>query len=378
MSSARPLQTICDLENVITTFAYLSSAELTDIGRRRANNEDSLLSLPEHGIFCVADGMGGVQGGEVASQAVVDAVRTVFLQSPEAAFAVTADASATLFELALNEASQWIKQRADRLGIDGTGSTVVGLVFDRVNPSRGIALHAGDSRAYRLRHDKLEQLTADHSAAAAAGLPDDSLLPPMFRGVITRAVGLERNVNLDATPFDVMAGDIFLLCSDGLDKMLSDRRIHKILRKHQSGPLEQVTVSLVDEALHAGGDDNVTVIIIRVDQNMPHGPTMDIPPETLVLEQLVVSEPDAYEAASWQDESDMANEIASEVREYAARAAADSAILSEFRGRVRSRPKIKRTVAASSGSGFWFWLPLILVILAGVVTFLLLKTRGAI
>ena len=252
-----------------TPFAYLSSVELTDIGRRRKNNEDSMVSLPGTGVFCVADGMGGVHGGEVASKAIVDSLRNVFLNPSDAALPLTADVSAKMFERALNEASSWIRERADGLGISGTGSTAVGLVFDGVTPSRGIALHAGDSRAYRLRDDTLAQLTTDHSVAAAAGLPDDSTLPFMFRGVITRAVGLDRTVVLEATPFDVMPGDIFLLCSDGLDKMLSDRRIQKIMRKHQADPLEQMAKCLIDEALYEGGDDNVTVIVIRVAPEVP-------------------------------------------------------------------------------------------------------------
>jgi serine/threonine protein phosphatase PrpC len=315
---------------VNTPFSYLSSAELTDIGRRRNNNEDAMIRLPGNGVFCVADGMGGAQGGEVASKAVVDALRKAFQETTAVDFAGTVDATATMFECVLNEASRWIKERADRLGIHGTGSTVVGLIFDRMAPSHGIALHAGDSRAYRFRDDWLEQLTADHSVAAAAGLPDDSTLPPMFKGVITRAVGLEQNVILESTHFDVAAGDIFLLCSDGLDKMLSDRRIQKIIRKNQFGPLEIMVKCLVSEALYAGGDDNVTVIVIRVAQ---------------------------------------ADGV------YPVSTVADSGMLAKVRGRVRSRPNIKRTAHSSPGGIVWVWALFILVILSGVVTFLLLNTR---
>lgn len=280
-----------------TPFPYLASADLTDVGRRRKNNEDSLIRLPDAGIFCVADGMGGVQGGEIASKACVDALRKEFTETPEAPFALTADASARLVERALNGASKWIKTRAESLGMSGTGSTAVVLVFDRVTPSQGIALHAGDSRAYRLRGDKLAQITADHSVAAAAGLPDDSSLPPMFRGVITRAVGLERRVELEYTPFDVVPGDVFLICSDGLSKMVNDKRITKLVRKHIAGPLEAMARALVDEALEAGGDDNVSVVLIQVAAELPKGPTMEVPPETLALEQLVVV-PDTTPAAT--------------------------------------------------------------------------------
>lgn len=379
-----------------TPFAYLSCAALSDVGRRRKNNEDSLVTLPDNGVFCVADGMGGVQGGEVASKAVVDALQKAFKDSPEAPFSVTADASAKLFERAVNAASHWIKERAEGLGISGTGSTAVGLVFDRVTPCQGIALHAGDSRAYRFRDDKLVQLTTDHSVAAAAGLPDDSTLPAMFRGVITRAVGLDRNVALEATPFDVKDGDVFLLCSDGLDKMLSDRRIQKIIRKHKADPLEQMAKCLIDEALEEGGEDNVTVIVIRVEAPLPRGPTMDIPPETLALEQLVVGDPPPPAGRAPHDEHDETGETANTAGGRTASTMADGVLPSgdrlvgstpttpdSVRGGARtpitpaqSASEFKRIGGpAPSDSMTWFWLLFALVILAGVGTFLLLKTR---
>ncbi len=291
-------------------FDYLTSAELTDVGRRRKNNEDSLIRLPEAGVFCVADGMGGVQGGEVASKASVDALKKEFTESPDAPFALTADAAARLVERALNSASNWIKERAEGLGLNGSGSTAVALVFDRVTPSQGVALHAGDSRAYRLRDEKLVQLTVDHSVAAAAGLADDSSLPPMFRGVITRAVGLDRHVQLEATPFDVVPNDIFVLCSDGLSKMVSDRRLQKLLRKHGDGDLSELARVLVEEALKEGGEDNVSVVVVRVAKELPKGPTMEIPPETLVLEKLVVAEAPPPEPSHFGDEHDATGETA--------------------------------------------------------------------
>ena len=269
-------------------FSYLVSAELTDVGRRRKNNEDAVLCLAAQGVFCVADGMGGVQGGEVASKATIDALRQTFTGSPDAAYAVTAAASACLVARSLNRASQWIKDRADEHGLTGAGSTAVIIVFDRVTPSKAIILHAGDSRAYRLRADRLVQLSADHSVAAAAGLSDDKDLPAMFRGVITRAVGLENTVRLEETPTDVLADDLFLLCSDGLTKMVSDKLLHKVLRKNLDAAPQALARILVDEALKAGGEDNVSVVLVRVAKTLPQAPTMDVPPETLALE---VSDP---------------------------------------------------------------------------------------
>ena len=265
-------------------FSYLTSAELTDIGLRRNNNEDALLRLPEQGVFCVADGMGGVQDGEVASQAAVDALRQAFTESSDAPFALTAKASARLIARALNSASQWIQVRADERGLTGSGSTAVVLAFDRITPSRALVLHAGDSRAYRYREDTLVQLSADHSVAAAAGLADERDLPAIFRGVITRAVGLEATVELEETAVDVQPNDLFLLCSDGLSKMIPDRLIQDLLQKHASDPLDTLARLLVDEALQAGGEDNVSALLVRTAEALPEAPTQETPAETLALE----------------------------------------------------------------------------------------------
>jgi protein phosphatase len=270
---------------VNSAFSYLASADVTDVGRRRKNNEDSVLRLPEAGVFCVADGMGGVQGGEVASKAAVDALREMFTASPDAPCAVTAQASARLVARALNRASQWIKARSEERGLTGTGSTAVVLAFDRVTPAQAVILHAGDSRAYRFRGERLEQLSTDHSVAAAAGLPDDKTLPAMFRGVITRAVGLEGSVVLEETPADVAGGDLFLLCSDGLTKMVSDKALGKLLRKHGDEDVAALAGRLVGEALEAGGEDNVSVVLVRVSDVLPEGPTMEVPPRTRELER---------------------------------------------------------------------------------------------
>jgi len=265
-------------------FTYLTSAALSDVGRRRKNNEDSLVRFPGQGVFCVADGMGGAQGGEIASKAVVDALQAIFTESQDAPFAVTAASSARLTARALNRASQWIKAYADERGLTGCGSTAVVLVFDQVTPSRACVLHAGDSRAYLYRAGKLVQLSTDHSVAAAAGLSDETTLPAMFRGVITRAVGLDNTVLLEETPCEVQANDLFFLCSDGLSKMVSDKHLQKVLHKHRAAPLETLAQTLIDEALKAGGEDNVSVILVRVADRLPQAPTMEIPPQTLALE----------------------------------------------------------------------------------------------
>ncbi len=265
---------------------YIESVERTDVGCKRKNNEDSLISLPDYGVFCVADGMGGAQDGEIASQAVVDALEERFVSGTDAAYAVTAAASAKIVAMALNKASGWIEQRSQERGTQGSGSTAMVMVFDKVMPERAIVVHAGDSRAYLYRDKKLIQLSVDHSVATEAGVADENDLPPMLRGVITRAVGLKPQVIVEETPVQVQPGDIFMLCSDGLSRMLSDKKIAAIFKKNCRGELKTLLDTLIDDALEAGGKDNVSVILIRIADELPKGPLMEVPEETRRIEKM--------------------------------------------------------------------------------------------
>lgn len=251
------------------SFSHLSVGAVTDVGVRRKKNEDSILTLPTHGVYCVADGMGGAQGGEVASQAAVTCLKNAFdaLSSPDAV--AGAPAKARLIDRALNEASSWIKRRSDKKGIKGAGTTAVVLAFDGRRPEKALVVHAGDSRAYRLRREKLDQLSRDHTVAEAAGITDDSKLPSMFKGVVTRAVGVNAKVELEVTPTDVVEGDLFLLASDGLDKLVPDEDIRSFLLAGGEGDLQVLAQKLVDVTNQRGGVDNVSVIVIRVGKADP-------------------------------------------------------------------------------------------------------------
>ncbi|MBN1669504.1 MAG: protein phosphatase 2C domain-containing protein [Kiritimatiellae bacterium] len=256
-------------------FPYLSSTELSDVGRKRKNNEDATLRLPEHGVFCVADGMGGALAGEVASQAAVTAVREEFEALASPGTIHTAAVKGELVARALNRASRFIKQRSDERGVAGTGTTAVVLVFDAVSPRRAMALHAGDSRAYRFHRGKLRQLTRDHSIAESTGARSEDALPQMFRGMVTRSIGTRETVELEETPVDVEAGALFLLCSDGLSRMLPDRAISRLLRRHSDMQLGDLAQLLVEQANRAGGDDNISVVLVRVgDMNAAEQPTV--------------------------------------------------------------------------------------------------------
>jgi serine/threonine protein phosphatase PrpC len=242
------------------------SAELSDLGKKRKNNEDACLCLPDKGIFCVADGMGGTIGGDLASEAITTNLQQIFAKAgPDKDGKLSV--SVGLFTKAINQASKWIKNYADEKNIGQMGSTVVALVFDPAFPSRGLALHAGDSRLYRFRHGKLQLLTADHTAVAELAKKlgrDPASLPARFQNELVRAVGLKESVELERTPVDVLTDDVFLLCSDGLSRMVPDNVIVKVLKNGGRERLALVAQSLINAANERGGKDNVTVVLVRV------------------------------------------------------------------------------------------------------------------
>ena len=244
---------------------YFESAEVSDIGRKRKNNEDACLRIAAHGIFCVADGMGGQMGGDIASETIVTTLQEVFGKtSPEDDD--TLPKRVAIFRAATNRASKWIKDFADEKVVGQMGSTIVALVIDPRDPRRAVGLHAGDSRLYRYRNGELKQITADHSAvnalAAKLGIPPEQV-PAKYQNELLRAVGLEAAVELEKTPVDVSTGDVFLICSDGLTKMISDSNIARMIKEGAQSGVQPLAQSLINAANEAGGKDNVTVIIIR-------------------------------------------------------------------------------------------------------------------
>lgn len=259
------------------TYDYIDWAVLTDIGRKRKNNEDSYQTLPEQGVFVVADGMGGAEEGEVASQAVVDGVlSTLAAQKRDDGKPLSLRTRCGLVQKAIDEASFWIFERASRRGTSGTGSTIVSILFDAGNPARAVALHAGDSRLYRLRGRKLKTITRDHTVAMAAGARSEKNLPKIFHGIITQAVGVKPSVTLERTEIDVKEGDVFLLCSDGLSGLVEERPMAQILRRAASEPLDNITRALIDAANAGGGKDNITACVMRIKAMPPAVATVDV------------------------------------------------------------------------------------------------------
>ena len=257
-------------------FPHVSYAAKSDIGRKRKNNEDSFGVFPSLGIFCVADGMGGGDDGEVASAETVRAVETFVSAHPlpvKATFPIGALVAG--IRGAVNAASAWIADRAARKHLKGCGSTFVGVCFDAANPAEAMALHAGDSRLYRIRGRTIRQITKDHSAAELIGAKDEREINPMFRGMILRAVGIQPTVDVESTPLPLKEGDRILICSDGLCRMVPDKKILSVVREHAA--LNEAVDALIAAANAAGGIDNITVELLQVGRLPSPLPTVEMP-----------------------------------------------------------------------------------------------------
>ena len=244
-------------------FAHLRHAERTDVGRKRTNNEDAFGVFPGHGVFCVSDGMGGGDDGEVASAATVQSIddfcRTYPLP-PDETYQI--DDLVKGVKGAVNAASAWIFKRAQERRLKGCGATFVGICFDAANPEEAVALHAGDSRLYRMRGHTIQQITKDHSAAELIGAKDEKDVNPMFRGVILRAVGIQPSVEIEQTPLSVKPGDRILICSDGLSRMVPDKELLSISMANDD--VGGAVDALIAAANKAGGIDNITAVLVEV------------------------------------------------------------------------------------------------------------------
>jgi PPM family protein phosphatase len=235
-------------------------AGLSDVGRQRHANEDSFLM--DSPLFAVADGMGGAKAGEVASRIAVDAFKKVLdeeVPPEERLEAVAREANRQIYDMA----------KADEAR-RGMGTTLtVALVGER---EVAIA-HVGDSRAYLLRDDRLEQLTRDHSLVAelerTGQLTREAAEHHPQKSIITRALGPEPDVQVDTHTHPARSGDLYLLCSDGLTSMLSVDEVGASLRSSSS--LNEAAESLVRAANQSGGKDNITVVLFRLAEEEAEG-----------------------------------------------------------------------------------------------------------
>ncbi len=243
---------------------------VTDVGKVRSKNEDSLLILDRQLVYCVADGMGGMSGGEIASQKVIQCINE---QIGRLDASVPLNDKILSIHQAVIQANEWILGWSKKNATQGAGTTLVLLVLSSEYPWAVNILHAGDSRAYRYRGGQLQQITADHSIEEAVGNNSGQPLPSQFKGLITNAVGLKKSLALELTHAEQMAGDIWLLCSDGLSNMLSDEAIASILASDGDADVNALAQRLVDKANAAGGKDNISVVIVKALEcsNRPEG-----------------------------------------------------------------------------------------------------------
>lgn len=257
-------------------FTHLESASRTDVGRRRQRNEDAVLTLPEHGVFCVADGMGGLEAGAAASFALVEAVRKVFLDLPDAGQVRSASGKSRLTQRAVSQVNGWINEQTRQRGLSGMGTTVVLLMFHADQPNQALVQHAGDSPAFCFRDRTLARLTRDHTYGSEVGRHNHVRLHAAIDGLITRAVGVEAEVELEETLLRVFPGDIYMLCSDGLTKMVKHDDLTQVFIDHAGGELGTIAQALIDKANNAGGKDNTTVALVRVGDAPQEVPDDDV------------------------------------------------------------------------------------------------------
>jgi protein phosphatase len=234
----------------------VSAVGQTDVGRRREHNEDSYLALPEHHLFAIADGMGGHAAGEVASRIAVESIahafeQTTFVGEPDSSRPWRGDQLVRAILGANTEV--FARGQADE-SLRGMGTTLVAARFSP-NKQRVYIAHVGDSRCYRARRGELVQLTTDHTAAqlGVKGREAHRLI---------RAVGVWEHIEVDLLVDSPEPDDTYLLCSDGLSKMVPDTRILDLIGDGHN--LEDSCRALVDAANQRGGLDNVTVILVGV------------------------------------------------------------------------------------------------------------------
>ncbi len=240
----------------------LESAGKTDVGLVREKNEDAMLLEPAYGLYVVCDGMGGHVGGQVASQLAVATMSEVVRTKNPAPTEDDTDILVTAIRAANN--AVFGKAKAEP-ALHNMGTTVVAL---RGEGNFMHVCHVGDSRIYRLRQGNFEQITRDHSLINLYEENPELAIRfgPPNANVIVRAVGLRDGVEVDHRKISLEAGDIFLLCCDGLTDMVDDWMLKEMLLDGSNGSLDECCDTMVRAALTNGGVDNTTVVLVRVSE----------------------------------------------------------------------------------------------------------------
>ncbi len=253
--------------NELRALAFGSS----DVGKKRERNEDNYLIQKSLNLFLVADGMGGHAGGQTASKVTVDTINQI-IQTHQAILEPSTSYDlenlekspiAKLLSDALRGACHEVHQQShSNANLHGMGTTATALLLHN---EHAFVAHVGDSRAYLIRNNQIIQLSEDHSLVneqLKAGLiTAEQARSSRFRNIITRSVGFEDDVDVDMIALKAWPQDTFLLCTDGLTTLVADQEIHSILSENY---LHEVPQLLVDLANHRGGDDNTTIVLVYI------------------------------------------------------------------------------------------------------------------
>lgn len=244
----------------------IKAAGVSHVGMKRSENQDNFLVSPEMQLFVVADGMGGHKGGETASSLAVKAIGDYF----KAALTGSQLEPGAKVKNAVIAANQAIQDRGNsEPGLQGMGTTTTALHFANAQLFIG---QVGDSRSYLIHPHRIWQITRDHSLVQEklrAGLITRAQLKTdKMKNVITRSVGFENEVEVDVYHMEVHPGDVFVACSDGLSGMVDDSEILQIIEScvYERHSVEMAAQRLIEAACNNGGDDNVTAIVVSVEQ----------------------------------------------------------------------------------------------------------------
>lgn len=247
----------------------------TDVGMKRELNEDNFSILENEGVYVVADGMGGHNAGEIASQITIDTIAKFFQSSAKDEDITWPYKMDTSLSLNANKLMVGIKfanrtifrSASSNTAYAGMGTTVVAILTKNGEGEIYIA-HVGDSRCYCYSENKLAQVTEDHSLLneyiKAGQITKEQAKNFPHKNVIMRALGMKENVLVDIQKRKVEPGEIYLLCSDGLSDMLDDEEIKEVFDKGMS--LEETTKEFIDRSNSNGGKDNITVVLLKVDK----------------------------------------------------------------------------------------------------------------
>lgn len=238
----------------------LKFSGLSDIGLVRLNNEDVWAAHPEHGLFALADGMGGHKAGEIAAQEAIDQFCNLMKQQEKPSTDPAVLRAAIEFaNLRVYEKSQ------ESESFKGMGTTLCCLQWTK---ECVLYAHVGDSRIYRYRNQSLIQLTNDHSLLAQWLAEEDSPAkqkkPAPYKNIITRSIGTSKKANPDIQSTTHLPGDLFILCSDGLSDVLTILDIKTIIQHSET--LDQMAERLIEKAKIKGSNDNITVLIVQFDE----------------------------------------------------------------------------------------------------------------